>query len=246
MNPELIAYIQDAIKNNVLLYQVRSDLLAAGWSVDMVDAHIRYVKENPGATPASTVGGDGQAASGVEAPAVSVSQKKKIALRSPGCGMLIVIGVILLLGSLFTEGFVSQILFSAILGLFWGWIIFWGGDARLEGSFIMGLLAFPGATSWRREGIRLFAWFALLAAVGNMIYYAVLAGQPRWDPFIWPDSATRQLMGTNKAYWHEQSFATYDECANWFKAAPSDSEKAFACGRNCRSSGVQMICKELR
>jgi len=47
--------------------------------------------------------------------------------------------------------------------LFWVWIIRWGGAERLEGSFISGLLIHYFAPRWGSEGIKLFAWLALIA-----------------------------------------------------------------------------------
>jgi hypothetical protein len=50
--------------------------------------------------------------------------------------------------------------------LFWVWIIRWGGAERLEDSFISGILINYFAPRWGAEGIKLFAWLAIIAGSG--------------------------------------------------------------------------------
>lgn len=46
--------------------------------------------------------------------------------------------------------------------LVWAWVIFWGGDEWLEGSFLAALFVYIRAPAWTADGLRLFAqasWF---------------------------------------------------------------------------------------
>src|SRR3989338_2963508 len=138
MNTELIAYIQDALKEKTSLYQIRTDLLAAGWAVDLVDSHIRFVRENPAATPAAAA----TAAPGGPSAASSAASPAIAGRRGPGCIALVIIGLVLLFGSFLRRGLLADAFLFFFSVLFWCWIIFWGGDARLECSIFMGLLSF--------------------------------------------------------------------------------------------------------
>jgi hypothetical protein len=54
--------------------------------------------------------------------------------------------------------------------VFWLWVIFWGGAEWLEGTLASGFLVSIFATRWRSEGIKLFAWLALL---GNTTWFVL-------------------------------------------------------------------------
>lgn len=46
--------------------------------------------------------------------------------------------------------------------LFWLWVAICGGAERLEGTFSSGCLISVFAPGWSADGLRLFAWLALL------------------------------------------------------------------------------------
>jgi hypothetical protein len=46
--------------------------------------------------------------------------------------------------------------------VFWLWVILWGGAEWLEGTFASAFLVSWLAPTWSAEGIKLFAWLALL------------------------------------------------------------------------------------
>ncbi|HXD87368.1 MAG TPA: hypothetical protein VN641_12805 [Urbifossiella sp.] len=58
----------------------------------------------------------------------------------------------------------------AVTSLFWAWLLFGGGAAWLEGSFLSGLLVHFRAPEWTAEGIRLFAF---LMWIGATIWFVV-------------------------------------------------------------------------
>jgi hypothetical protein len=54
------------------------------------------------------------------------------------------------------------IVFYLLSCLLWSWILFWGGDEWLEGSFLSGLFVHVLAPRWSADGLRIFAggtWF---------------------------------------------------------------------------------------
>lgn len=54
-------------------------------------------------------------------------------------------------------GLIAWTLVFLASSLFWSWIIFWGGAAWLEGSFVAGLFVHFRAPTWTEEGIKIFA-----------------------------------------------------------------------------------------
>ncbi|MBI4458316.1 hypothetical protein HY633_05115 [Candidatus Uhrbacteria bacterium] len=223
-------FIEASKKEGKTLYQIRIDLLTAGWSVDDVDFHIRYVRE--GLTPETA-----------SAPSIQVRPGGG---KPPGW-LLVLIACVLIVGGLVSGGFAARLFGFLLMVLLWLWIIFWGGAARLSGSFGMGALAgYSGATRWSVDTVKFFAWLALLSGVGQFIFFAAIA-TPKWNAFIWPDQETRKLMGPNLAYFYEKEFSSFDQCWNWaVPQARLSPGQVLVCGRDCKRSGLMYSCKEFR
>ena len=49
-------------------------------------------------------------------------------------------------------------------GIFWIWVIRWGGAEKLEGSFTSGFLISFLTPNWSAEGIKLFGWLTLMGS----------------------------------------------------------------------------------
>ena len=63
----------------------------------------------------------------------------------------------------------SWIISYAVEALVCLWIVYWGGDRFLEGSFLSGCLVSVFAPRWSAEGLRFFAGAALLLSTGWFI-----------------------------------------------------------------------------
>lgn len=62
------------------------------------------------------------------------------------------------------------ILWAVLSGVFWLWVLLWGGAERLERTFLSGFLISWFAPKWSAEGIKLFA---LLSLAGTLIAFVV-------------------------------------------------------------------------
>jgi hypothetical protein len=64
----------------------------------------------------------------------------------------------------------AWIVSHAMSTVFWLWVACWGGAERLEGTLSSGCLISVFAPSWSADGLRVFAWLALL---GGIVWFVV-------------------------------------------------------------------------